>query len=281
MDKTAESSAVRVSLWRALHLEVDAPPPVLKDELGLKLIAPDESWRNRPDMHPQGTRGYRASIVGRARLIEDLVVEQASRGVGQYVILGAGIDTFAQRRPEIASKIRVFEVDKPGPQAWKQQRLIELGFGVPDYLRLVPVDFESNESWCEKIAAAGFDAARPAVIASTGVTMYLTREAVLTMLREIATFTPGSTLALTFLLPLELIDAEERAQHQAVYERARAAGTPFVSFFAPDEMIALAREAGFRKAEHVSTADITQRYFTGRADGLKPSTGESFLIATT
>src|ERR1700756_3341079 len=94
-----DSTAVRVALWRALHVEVDPPPHVFDDEVGLKLVAPDPAWRSRPDMSPF-TRPFRASIVARARFIEDLVAEQAARGVGQYVILGAGLDTFAQRRVE-------------------------------------------------------------------------------------------------------------------------------------------------------------------------------------
>ena len=146
----AETSAVRVALWRAMHVQVDPPPHVLDDEIGLQLAAPDDGWRSRPDMDPAGTRWFRAGIVARARFIEDLVAEQADQGVGQYVILGAGLDTFAQRRPEIASRLRVFEVDQPGPQAWKRQRLIELGFGVPEWLRLVPVDFEAGGSWWER-----------------------------------------------------------------------------------------------------------------------------------
>src|SRR5438093_13574308 len=136
----ADSTAVRVALWRALHVEVDQPPPVLDDTVGLKLAAPDEGWRCRPDMDPKGTKPFRASIVARARFIEDLVVERAGCGVGQYVLLGAGLDTFAQRRPEIASGLKVCEVDKPGPQAWKRQRLIELGCGVAEWRRPVPVD---------------------------------------------------------------------------------------------------------------------------------------------
>ena len=113
-----------------------------------------------------------------ARFIEDLVAEQAGHGVGQYVILGAGLDTFAQRRPEIASALRVFEIDRSGPQAWKRKRLIDLGFGIPGVkLKFVPVDFEAGESWRERLVAAGFDAGKPAVIASTGVSMYLTRDA--------------------------------------------------------------------------------------------------------
>src|SRR5207237_6471806 len=136
-----DSTAVRVALWRAMHVQVDAPPHVLEDEIGLKLAAPDEGWRDRPDMNPHFTKPFRASILARARFIEDLVVEQAGRGVSQYVILGAGLDTFAQRRPEVASGLRVFEVDRPGPQAWKQQRLSEVGFGGPSLLRFVPVNF--------------------------------------------------------------------------------------------------------------------------------------------
>ena len=111
-----DSTAMRVALWRAMHVQVDPPPHVIEDEIGLKLVAPDDGWRQRPDMDPQFTRPFRASIVARARFIEDLVVEQAGHGVDQYVILGAGLDTFAQRRSEIASRLRVFEVDRPVPR---------------------------------------------------------------------------------------------------------------------------------------------------------------------
>src|SRR6185312_9073436 len=134
-----------------MHVQVDPPPHVLEDEIGLRLAAPDDGWRGRPDMDPQGTSGFRAAIVARARFIEDLVAEQAGHGLAQYVILGAGLDSFAQRRPEIASRLRVFEVDRPGPQEWKRRRLVDLGFGVPDWLRLVPVDFEAGASWVEPL----------------------------------------------------------------------------------------------------------------------------------
>ena len=228
-----DSTAVRVALWRALHVELDAAPHVLQDEIGRELAAPEAGWRARGDMHPMGTRGYRAAIVARARFIEDLVGEQAAQGVGQYVILGAGLDTFVQRRPELASRLKVFEVDRPEPQAWKRRRLMELGFGVPEYLKLVPVDFEAGQSWWQEVAGAGFEAGRPAVVVSTGVSMYLTREANLATLRQIAALTPGSTLAMSFILPLHLIDPAEHAGHEAVYRAARAAGTPFISFFSP------------------------------------------------
>src|SRR3954453_12227327 len=163
-----DSTAVRTALWRALHTEVDAPPYVLDDRIGLQLVAPDPDWRQRPDMNEYATPGVRASIVARARFIEDLVVEEAGRGVGQYVLLGAGLDTFAQRRPEIASRITVFEIDQPGPQAWKRQRLIDLGFGIPPGQRFVPVDFE-DQSWWEQLVDNGFDTSAPAVVASLGL----------------------------------------------------------------------------------------------------------------
>src|SRR5262245_10966896 len=276
-----DSTAVRVALWRAMHVQVDQPPHVLEDEVGLRLVAPDDGWRRRQDMDPHATSRARASIVARARFIEDLVVERAGHGVSQYVILGAGLDTFAQRRPEIASGLRVFEVDQPGPQAWKRQRLIELGFGIPGWLRLVPVDFEAGGSWWERLVTAGFDAGQSAVVASTGVAMYLARDAIGATLRYIAALAPRSTPAMTFMLPLGLVESEERPQRQATEKFARAAGTPFISLITPAEMLALASETGFRDAQHVSAASLTQRYFAGRTDGLRPSSSEELLVATT
>jgi len=280
-EEAADGTAVRVALWRAMHVLVDAPPHVLEDEVGLQLADPGDGWGDRPDMHPAGTSRFRAAIVARARFIEDLVVEQASRGVTQYVILGAGLDTFAQRRPEVAARLLVFEVDQPGPQAWKRQRLIELGFGVPAWLRLVPVDFEAGGSWWEQLATAGFDAGQPAVVVSTGVSMYLSKDANLATLRQIAGLAPGSTLAMTFLLPAELLDDDDRAGFRMAESGARAAGTPFISFYTPDEMLALAREAGFKDAGHVAGTWLAERYFAGRTDGLRPSSGEDLLVATT
>jgi len=276
-----DNTAVRVALWRALHVEADAPPHVLEDEVGLKLAAPDAGWRNRPDMSPF-TRSFRAAIVARARLIEDLVEERATRGVGQYVILGAGLDTFAQRRPELASRMVVFEIDQPGPQAWKRKRLVELGFGVPSFLRLVPVDFEAGDAWWERLAASGFDSKRPAVVASTGVSMYLTKEAILATLRQVAALAPGSTFAMSFLLPIEMADPEMRPGIERAAAGARANGTPFISFFMPEDMLTLARDAGFREVRHVSAAALAERYFAGRSDGLRPpNNSEELLVAAT
>jgi methyltransferase (TIGR00027 family) len=275
-----DNTAVRVALWRALHARLDPLPHVFEDEVGLRLVAPGEGWRSRPDMDPEFTKPFRASIVARARFIEDLILERVNRGVGQYVILGAGLDTFAQRRPERCAGLKVFEIDRPGPQAWKRQRLIELGFGIPDWLRFVPVDFESGEVWWDRLISGGFDASRPAVVASTGVSMYLSKEANAATLRQVAALAPGSTFAMTFLLPIELADPEVRSGLERAEQGARESGTPFISFFTPTQLSVLAREAGLRDVRHVSAAALTERYFAGRTDGLRPpSAGEEVLVA--
>ncbi|MPS26256.1 class I SAM-dependent methyltransferase [Pigmentiphaga sp.] len=281
-DVAPDSTAARVALWRALHVEVDAPPHVLDDEIGLRLLDPEPGWQRRGDMDQGFTRPFRASIVARARFIEDLVAEQAGRGLEQYVILGAGLDSFAQRRPDVAARLRVFEIDRPGPQAWKRRRLLELGLGVPDWLRFVPVDFEAGESWWGRLTAAGFDGGKPAVVVSTGVSMYLTKEANAATLRQIATLASGSTFAMTFLLPLGMADAEVRPGLEMAEKGARASGTPFLSFFRPMEILDLARGQGFKEARHVSADELARRYFSDRADGLRPpANAEELLVATT
>jgi methyltransferase (TIGR00027 family) len=280
-DAEPESSAVRVALWRAMHVQVDFPPHVLDDEIGLQLAAPEDGWRDRPDMDPTGTRWFRAGIVARARFVEDLVVEQAVQGVRQYVILGAGLDSFAQRCPDVASGLNVFEVDQPGPQIWKRQRLTELGFGIAEWLRLVPVDFEAGGSWWDRLVAAGFNPSLRAIVVSTGVSMYLSKGANEASLRETAEWlAPGSTFAMTFLVPKESFDDAIRPGFEAAEKGAQAAGTPFVSFYDPEELLEAARQNGFREARHVSAAMLNERYFTGRVDDLQTLRGEELLVAT-
>jgi methyltransferase (TIGR00027 family) len=276
-----DNTAVRTALWRALHLEADAEPHVLVDAIGLRLAGPGDDWRQRPDMDPAFTAGLRASMVARTRYVEDLVGAATDAGpVRQYVLLGAGLDTFAQRHGDLAGRVEVFEVDQPGTQEWKRGRLIELGYGIPDWLHLVPSDFRGG-SWREGLVDAGFDPAAPAVVASTGVSMYLTAEANAALLRDAAALlAPGSTLAMTFLLPAGLLPEADRERLAISQRGAAAAGTPFLSFFTPDEMLALARSAGFGAVRHVSCEDYNARYFTGRADGLRVRPGEDMLIAT-
>ena len=278
--KTTEpdNTAVRTALWRALHVQVDAIPHILEDEEGLKLIAPPDDWQQRPDM--KFTKRIRASVVARARFIEDLIIEQSEQGITQYVILGAGLDTFAQRRADIASTLQVYEIDQPDTQTWKQQRLIELGFGIPEWLHFVSVNFETS-SWWEQLLKAEFDISKQTVVSCTGVSLYLTKDAIISTLKQIATLAPGSKLAMTFYLPMELLDEEDKPLQLIAEKGAREAGTPFVSFFTPNEILALARDAGFKEVKTISTKDMEQLYFKERTDHLLPASGEVFLLATT
>ncbi|GAA4406448.1 class I SAM-dependent methyltransferase [Tsukamurella soli] len=265
-----ENTAERTALWRALHTELDAPP-VLADTVGLELIAPPDGWRERGDMDPGFTRGMRTWVATRSRFVEDLVL---GSGLDQYVLLGAGVDTFAQRHP---AAVEVFEVDQPGPQEWKRRRLAESGLPAPLF---VPVDFEADGDWPARLAAAGFDAAAPAVVASLGVSMYLTREATAETMRRIAALAPGTRFAMTFQPSTEALVGDARRAREISMAGAARSGTPFISFYSPDQILALARESGFAAAQYVSTEELTERYFAGRADGLVPSHGEEFLVAT-
>ena len=277
-DAAPDSSAVRTALWRALHVEVDAPPHLIDDGIGLALADPEEGWRERPDMHPVGTSGFRAAIVARTRFVEDLVVDE---GIGQYVLLGAGLDTFVLRHPELSDRVDVFEIDRPGPQEWKRQRLDEIAHGVPDHLHLVPVDFESDDDWWRALLGSGFDAAARAVVSSSGVSMYITAAATAATLRRLSAMAPGSLVVMTFMLPLASLDDADRRGLEAAARGAEASGTPWISHFAPDEIVALAREAGFADVRYVPTDELADRYLADRSDGLRPAGGEGVLVART
>ncbi|MCB9094374.1 MAG: class I SAM-dependent methyltransferase [Halobacteriovoraceae bacterium] len=274
-----DHTAVRTSLWRALHVQIDPKPHVFVDEVGAKLVD-EKNWRDRADMDPQFSKSMRASIVGRARFIEDLVEENISSGISQYVILGAGLDAFSQRRPELARKIQIFEIDQPATQKWKQNRLLELGFNLPKSLHFVPVDFEAGQSWWDKLLASGFDKNKPTIVVSTGVSMYLSNETNKETLQKLATLAPGSTFAMTFLLSPELLNPEEKTIMEFVMKKAKESGTPFLSLFSPAEIVELATNSGFKRAEFISALVIYERYFAKRTDGLRAGEAEAFLLAT-
>ena len=278
MNAAPDSSAVRTALWRALHVQLDDPPHLIEDEIGLALADPETGWRNRPDMHPTGTGGYRAAIVARTRFVEDLLVDE---GIGQYVLLGAGLDTFAQRHPELAERVRVFEIDQPAPQAWKRQRLEELGYSVSEHLRLIPVDFEADDDWWQALLDAGFAGAARSLVSSSGVSMYISKEATAATLRRLAAMAAGSVVAMTFMLPFELVDEADRPGLEGAARGARASGTPWISLYAPEEIVSLAWEAGFADVRFLPTAELAQRYLAGRTDGLRASSGEAILLART
>ncbi|MFV0316783.1 MAG: class I SAM-dependent methyltransferase [Microthrixaceae bacterium] len=276
MDISPDSSAVRTALWRALHVQLDAAPHLITDEIGLALVDPDDGWQQRGDMHPVGTAPYRIGIVARTRFVEDLLIDE---GVNQYVLLGAGLDTFAQRHPELSERIKVFEIDQPGATEWKRTRLEELGYGVPANLHLVPVDFEVVGSWWGALLGAGFDQSAPALVSSSGVSMYITRDATGSTLEQLSVLAPGSAVLMTFMFPFEMTDPAERPGLEGAARGAEASGTPWISFYTSDEMVQLALDAGFTDARVVTTAELTERYLKDRPDGLRASGGEGVLVA--
>ncbi|MBM7367160.1 class I SAM-dependent methyltransferase [Gordonia hydrophobica] len=273
MGSGPDTTAVRTALWRALHVLVDDAPPVLDDTIGLQIAAVDDDWRARPDMDPERTRTNRASIVARARAAEDIVVESTA---AQYVVLGAGLDTFAQRQ---AGAVRVFEVDAPETGAWKHARLATLGLDAPERLCLVPVDFEAGQSWLHEVVAAGLDPEVPTVVSMLGVTMYLTREAIAATLSAAASLAPGSAVVFSYSRPIEMAPPEIQSILRVAAEGARASGHPWLSLLTPDEAAGLARAAGFDDVEVVTSTDLHERYFADRTDGLSPIGGEDLVVA--
>src|SRR5690606_36766 len=149
------------ALWRALHVQTDAKPHILEDEIGFKLIAPDDDWQERPDM--KYTKRLRASIVARSRFIEDIAKGEIEKGVYQYVLLGTGLDSIAQRNTAISSYVDIYEIDQPDTLIWKEERLIENGYKIPAHLHFVPVDFETS-SWWTELFNKGFDINQKAIV---------------------------------------------------------------------------------------------------------------------
>ncbi|PXY30626.1 class I SAM-dependent methyltransferase [Prauserella flavalba] len=274
MSEEPDSTAVRTALWRGLHTLVDDPPHVLDDAIGVEIAGVDETWRARPDMDPARTRANRASIVARARAVEDTVI---ASGAGQYVILGAGLDTFAQRHK---GPVRVFEIDASATQAWKRARLVQLGLLDSTRLHLVPVDFEAGESWLDKAVEAGLDPAVPTVVSMLGVTMYLTPEAISTTLRQSASLAAGSIMVFSYSRPIEMAPPEVRPILEGAAKGAAASGHPWLSLLTPDQAAGLARQAGFADVEVVTSTELHERYFAHRHDGLSPVGGEDLVIAT-
>ncbi len=274
--KQPDNTALRTALWRALHVQIDDKPYVIEDEVGFNLIKPEEGWQERPDM--KFTKSLRTSIVARARFIEDLAKEQISKGVAQYVLLGAGLDSFTQRNAAISSHIDIYEIDQTDTLAWKKEKLIENGYRISNNLHFVPTDFETT-SWLDQLISYGFDINQTAFVSCTGVTLYLTEEAIIDTLKKMTSLASNSTIAISFYLPLELLEGEDKVLMEMSIKGAAASGTPFVSFFAPEEITKLAESVGLKNVKTISTRDMTDMYFHNRADNLVPANGEFFLVA--
>lgn len=201
---------------------------------------------------------------------------KAQDGVEQYIILGAGLDTFAQRRADLTKTLTVFEVDRPDTQRWKRNRLAALGFESTNQT-FVPVDFDQGEDWWLKLNESGFDPRRGAVFASLGVSMYLTAQANESTLGLIGS-AHDSTFVVSFQVPPDLVEPGERRTHQSVKRGAQRGGSPWQSAYRPEDLMNSARRCGFDCVEHVPPDVLRDRYFSGRPDSLIPSSIEHLLV---
>jgi methyltransferase (TIGR00027 family) len=264
------ATALRVAARRAAHQLFDEPK-VLDDPLALPILgreAADRLSRSKLGEMSPVSRALRAFMVARARFAEDELARARTRGARQYVILGAGLDTFAYRQPPGGEPFTIFEVDHPATQAWKRQRLAEAGIAVPPTVRYVVSNFEDG-TLAKDLAAAGFLAQEPAFFAWLGVTMYLSDPPIDSTLDVVAASPAGGGLVLDYFLPRASLRPFEKLAFDELGRRVAGSGEPFRSFFDPAHIAGRLRSRGFTKLVDLDAAAINARYFQGRRDRLR------------
>lgn len=273
-------TAILTAAARALHRE-EPPPLALDDSLALPLAgddAPAMIQRLRTELPSDALLAFSRWCCVRARLPEDIVVKAIDNGIEQYVILGAGLDSFAYRRADLLERLRVFEVDHPASQAWKRKRLDEIAVACPTHLTFVPVDFE-HQTLREGLEAAGFDFTAPAVFSWLGVTLYLTTDAIRATLATVATCPTGTKIVLTYNQPLSALSGMGAQTEGALRPMVAGMGEPIITRFLPMEIEDLVRSEGFGDVTHFGPEEAVQTYFPGRAD-VRFGGAQRLVIAT-
>jgi methyltransferase (TIGR00027 family) len=269
--KGPSRTAVGTAVHRAAHLLLDEDPKILVDPFARAFAgyASDaEMLQALASVQMIQFPRMRAVFAVRSRYAEEELAAAVIRGIDQYIILGAGLDSFAYRRPDLMASLDVFEVDHPASQAWKWARVAALGIATPMRLHHVPVDFE-RQTLRESLAASVVDFGKPVFLSLLGVTQYLTTEATVRMLRDVAaTMARGSELVFQIVIPAETLAKDEAALVTAWAEHNEAAGEPWLGYFEPLEMERHLRVAGFSGVVHFGAAEATERYLRGRRDGL-------------
>src|SRR5258707_5179708 len=268
-DARPSRTAERVAIRRAAHQLVDRPL-VFDDPLALRMIgerAASELRKRTSRDEDRFSRALRAMMAVRSRYAEDQLTTGVSRGVRQYVVLGAGLDTYAYRNRFRDQGLRVFEVDHPATQAWKRELLSAARIDLPSELSFVPVNFE-QQSLGEELRKSGFQCEEPAFFSWLGVVMYLTHQAFASTIEFIGSLPAGSGIALDYAVEPSSLGLLERLVFEGVKRRVAAAGEPFRLFFAPQKIVAEFTQAGYKDVEDLGRDQINGRYFAGRADGL-------------
>ena len=265
-------TALTAAAARAAHLIVDDEPRIFTDPLAARLLGDraDEliGYHTLHGTHPV-LSGARVQVACRSRYAQDALARAAAAGVAQYVILGAGLDSFAYRGG-LAGRVRVFEVDHPASQEAKRAALAGAGIPVPGNVTLVPADLAAD-SLKPCLAAAGFDALAPAVFGWLGVTMYLTADAVAETMTAVAGCAPGSELIADYLLPEGARDEAGALYGRLVAQASAERGEPWRSCFAPEEIAELARKSGLGAARSVRQRETIPAHLWQRTDSLRPA----------
>ena len=269
-------TARRVAIRRAAHQLLDHPR-VLDDPLALRIIGAEaaEELRSNPKEHHAFSRAFRAFMAARSRYAEDELACAVAHGVRQYVVLGAGLDTFAYRNPHAG--LRVFEVDHPATQAWKREQLQAAGIAIPAALTFVPIDFE-RQTLAEGLGQSGFDLSAAAFFSWLGVTPYLTRDACMTTLSFVAKMPAGSGVVFDFAVDPALLNPGQRQALDALSERVARYGEPFQLFFDPGKLQDELKGMGFQRTEFLQGKELNARYFKDRDDGLLVRGGLGHLM---
>jgi methyltransferase (TIGR00027 family) len=269
-------TAQRVAIRRAAHQLLDQPR-VLDDPLALRIIGSEtaEELRSNPKEHHAFSRAFRAFMAARSRYAEDELARAVAEGVTQYVVLGAGLDTFAYRNPHPG--LRVFEVDHPATQAWKCEQLQAAAIRIPSSLTFVPIDFE-QQTLADGLHNSGFNANAGAFFSWLGVTPYLTHEACMATLSFIARMPVGSGVVFDFAVDPALLNPGQRQALDALSKRVAAFGEPFQLFFDPAKLQNELKHLGFHRTEFLQGKELNARYFKDRTDGLLVRGGIGHLM---
>jgi methyltransferase (TIGR00027 family) len=260
-------TAFAAAAHRAAHQLLEGGR-IFADPLATAVLGAPEANLVGEGAQQPATRGMRLFIAARSRFAEESLAAAVARGVRQYVVLGAGLDTFAHRNPFVDESLRVFEVDYPATQAWKQRRLADAGLTAPASLTFAPVDFE-RQTLAAGLAAAGFDAAAPAFFSWLGVVVYLSRAAVMTTLSFIAGLPRGGEVVFDYGRPVSAFpEGAARARQITRAQRAARLGEPWITRFEPPELAAMLRGLGFDDLEDLGPAKIGRRFLgIERKDG--------------
>jgi len=278
MEATPSRTAMLAAVARGM-LRMEATPPwVLDDAFALVLIGP--AWQDLRKLAEQLFPAQvfaetSAAICTRSRYAEDRL---AAGGFTQYVILGAGLDSFAWRRPDLLRSLRVFEVDHPASQAWKLERVRDLALPLSDSQVFVPVDFEA-EPLQEALRTAGFDWGQPTLFSWTGVAPYLTAQAIASTLSTIAGAAAGSEVVFSYRAEESVLDDVGREFIRIYAPLAASLGEPLQPGWPVIEIERLISRSGLKVVDHPSRADLQERYFADRNDGLRPYNAETLVTA--